>query len=34
MARAVPPGAGLILPRDASQATPNFFCRLVDDVVY
>ncbi len=32
MARAAPPGAGLM--RDMPQATPSFFCKLVDDVVY
>lgn len=38
MARAVPPGAGLIAPdlvrRSGPQATPSFFCRLVEEVVY
>jgi hypothetical protein len=33
MARAEPPGAGLTV-RVGGQATPSFFCRLVEDVVY
>lgn len=39
MARAVPPGAGLLFSgalrrKPRGQATPSFFCRLVEDVVY